>query len=292
MKSVIIVLAIAVVAISANPINRKWGEIRGLVYGIKVDVGNAVADIKQASFCHVCNPQIGQQITAYLDEKAPEALVIFEQVYAEIETESLTYQQAEKYFTQLETLLNEIKDDLRNAVSQLPQQAQQTIKNILDNSTDAIRQKKEKIFNLLSLKRSAVATPHWERIRRSRSKIHADFQLASIDVRKIAIRGDYEVGHQISDYLIEKETEAIDIIVKMREELNYGYETLTHSKAVTYFTQLETIFNKAKNDLGNLITQLPIGSQRQIKKVVEDAMKSIKENVDIILTLLTTRYSY
>jgi len=97
MKAVVIVLAIAV-AVSANPITKKWEEIDDLVKGIRGHVGSSIADIKKISTA--ANPQVGQEIATYLDGKTPQALAILEKVNTEIETQTLTYQQAEKYFNQ------------------------------------------------------------------------------------------------------------------------------------------------------------------------------------------------
>lgn len=285
MKAVVIILAIAV-AVSANPITRKWGEIDELVQGIRGNVGRAIAEIKDIATA--ANPQVGQEIATYLDGKTPQALAILEKVNAEIQAQTLTYQHAEEYFTQLESLLNKVKEDLRNFVSKLPQEAQVTIKNVLNNYTDAIRQKKEKIFVLLALRQFTASVQKWEQISELVKGIRGHVGTAIADIKKISHAANPQVGQEIATYLDGKTPEALAILEKVNAEIQA--QTLTYQQAEKYFNQLETLLNKVKDDLRNFVTKLPQAAQIEIKTILENATTSIKEKADKIFTLLTLRY--
>jgi len=286
MKAVVIILAI-VVAVSGNPINRKWEEIGDLVQGIRGNVGRAIAEIKEIG--NAANPEVGQQISTYLDGKTPQALAILEKVNVHIEAQTLTYQQAEEYFTQLETLLNKVKDDLRNFVSKLPQEAQVTIKNVLNNYTDAIRQKKEKIFVLLSLKQFTASVQKWEQISDLVKGIRGHVGNTIADIKKIATAANPQVGQEISTYLDGKTPEALTILEKVNAEIQA--QSLTYQQAEKYFNQLETLLNKVKDELRNFVSQLPQNAQVDIKNVLDENIKSIREKKNQIFTLLSLKRS-
>jgi len=286
MKAVVIVLAIAV-AVSANPINKKWGEIDELVQGIRGNVGRAIAEIKEIA--NAANPQVGQEITTYLDGKTPEALAILEKVKVHIDAQTLTYQQAEEYFTQLEALLNKVKDDLRNFVSKLPQEAQITIKNVLNNYTDAIRQKKEKIFVLLSLKQFTASVQRWEQISDLVKGIRGHVGNAIADIKKISHAANPQVGQEISTYLDGKTPEALAILEKVNAEIQA--QSLTYQQAEKYFNQLETLLNKVKDELKNFVSQLPQNAQADIKMVLEENIEAIREKKNQIFNLLSLKRS-
>jgi len=270
---------------SANTTN-KWNKILNLGVDIRTNVLSTIA--KVVMFASEANYEIGKQIATYLKGKTPEFIDILEKFIGEIQAQTLTYQKAEKYFKQLQSLLNKVKDDLRNFVSQLPQNTQVDIKNVLDKNIESIREKKNEIFNLLSLKRLANTSDKWKKIDELLWGIRAYNTVTFAQIVTVAEEANQEVGEKINVYLEGKFAEANVILGKLIDETDA--ETLTHSQADTYFTQLETLLNKVKDDLTNFVSELPVVTQVRIKAILKEHTKITKEHAGEILTLLTLKY--